>query len=98
MGDFAPGGLSGLALIINHLCGISVGIMTLLLNIPLVLLSHRTIGKDFLFRTARSMIFCTVFLDVILPLFPAYTGAQFIAALFSGLYIGSGCIRYDGRD
>lgn len=90
MGDFAPGGLSGLALIINHLCGIPIGIMTLLLNIPFVLLSYRIIGKDFLFRTARSMIFCTVFLDVIFPLFPAYTGSPFMAALFSGLCIGAG--------
>lgn len=89
-GDFAPGGLSGLALIINHLWGIPIGIMTLILNVPFVLLSYKIIGRDFLFRTARSMIFCTVFLDIIFPRFPAYTGSPFMAALFSGLCIGAG--------
>lgn len=89
-GNFAPGGLSGLALILNHLCGIPIGIMTLILNIPFVILSYKIIGKDFLFRTARSMIFCTVFLDVIFPQFPVYTGSPFMAALFSGLCIGAG--------
>lgn len=33
---FAPGGVSGLALILNHLWGLPVGIMTLVLNVPLV--------------------------------------------------------------
>lgn len=89
-GNFAPGGLSGLALILNHLWGIPIGIMTLVLNIPFVVLSYKIIGKGFLFRTARSMIFCTVFLDVIFPHFPVYTGSPFMAALFSGLCIGAG--------
>lgn len=89
-GNFAPGGLSGLALIINHLWGIPIGIMTLILNIPFVLLSFKIIGKEFLLRTAKSMIFCTVFLDVIFPRFPVYTGSPFMAALFSGLCIGAG--------
>lgn len=89
-GDFAPGGLSGLSLIINHLCGIPIGIMTLILNIPFVLLSFRIIGKGFLMRTARSMILCTICLDVIFPQFPPYTGSPFMAALFSGLCIGAG--------
>lgn len=89
-GDFAPGGLSGLAVIINHLWGVPIGIMTLILNVPFVLLSYKIIGRDFLFRTARSMIFCTVFLDVIFPRFPVYTGSPFMAALFSGLCIGAG--------
>ena len=38
MANFAPGGLSGLALIINYLWGIPIGIMTLILNIPFVLI------------------------------------------------------------
>ena len=41
MGDFAPGGLSGLALIINHLWNLPIGIMTLVLNIPFIILSFR---------------------------------------------------------
>ena len=68
---FAPGGISGLALIANHLWGLPIGIVTLMLNLPLVLISFRVVGREFLLRTARTMLITTVFLDVIFPLFPA---------------------------
>ena len=90
MADFAPGGISGLALISNYLWGLPIGTMTLILNIPLVLISWRVVGKEFLMKTARSMIFCTIFLDFIFPYTPAYTGSAFMAALYSGVCIGAG--------
>ncbi|MBU3841286.1 MAG: YitT family protein [Candidatus Ruminococcus intestinipullorum] len=88
--DFAPGGLSGLALIMNHLWGLPIGITNLALNIPLVILSFKLVGKRFLIKTARTMIFCTLFLDVIFPNTPLYTGSPFMAALYSGVCIGAG--------
>ena len=88
--DFAPGGISGLALIANHLWNLPVGIVTLLLNIPLVIISWRVVGREFLFRTARTMVITTIFLDVIFPFLPPYTGSQMMAALYSGLCTGIG--------
>ena len=88
--DFAPGGISGLALILNHLWGLPIGIMTLVLNIPLVLISYRVVGKEFLLKTARSMVVSTIFLDLIFPHTPAYTGSPFMAALYSGICLGAG--------
>lgn len=90
MADFAPGGISGLALISNYLWGLPIGTMTLILNIPLVLISYRVVGKQFLMKTARSMIISTIFLDMIFPYTPAYTGSPFMAALYSGVCIGAG--------
>lgn len=87
---FAPGGLSGLALIINYLWGLPIGVMTLVLNIPLLLLSYRFVGRRFLLKTMRSMIICTVFLDLVFPHFPVYTGTPFLAALYSGVFLGAG--------
>lgn len=86
--NFAPGGLSGLALILHHLWNLPVGITTLVLNIPLVLLSLRFVGGGFLIKTLRSMIICTIFVDVVFPCFPLYTGDPFLAALFSGATLG----------
>ena len=90
MADFAPGGISGLALIINYLWRLPIGTMTLILNIPLVLISYRVVGKQFLMKTARSMIISTIFLDTIFPHTAAYTGSPFMAALYSGVCIGAG--------
>ena len=72
--DFAPGGLSGLALIMNHLWRFPIGITTLALNIPLIILSFKLVGRRFMFKSARSMIVCTIFLDLIFPYTKPYTG------------------------
>lgn len=90
MADFAPGGMSGLALIMNHLWGLPIGVMTLVLNIPFVIVSFRIVGKQFLIKTARTMIISTIFLDVIFPHTPAYNGSPFMAALYSGVFLGAG--------
>lgn len=92
--DFAPGGVSGLSLILNRICGIPVGILTLVLNIPLVIISYRTVGKRFLLKTAKTMVIVTFFLDVIFPLFPVYRGQRIVAALYAGIFLGSGMVLF----
>lgn len=88
MANFAPGGISGLALIMNYLWDLPIGAMSLVLNIPLILISLKVLGRNFLLKTARTMIFCSIFLDVIFPYTPVYTGNPFMAALYSGLCLG----------
>lgn len=88
--SFAPGGVSGLALLLNHLTNLPIGVLTILINIPLVLFSMRIIGKKFLWKTLRSMIALTIFMDLIFPYMPTYKGDPLLAALFSGVCIGVG--------
>ena len=88
MANFAPGGLTGLALIMNSLWKFPIGITTMVLNIPLILISGKLVGKTFLLKTIKTMCFCTLFLDIIFPHLPAYMGSRFMAALYSGIFIG----------
>lgn len=88
--DFAVGGVSGFSLLLNHLYGLPVGTAIFIFNIPLMLISYKYIGKNFLLRTIRSMILCTFFLDVVFPNFPAYSGSRLLAALYSGVFVGMG--------
>lgn len=88
--NFAPGGVSGLSLIINYLFGLPIGLTSLLLNIPLILISYKIVGRQFLLKSARTMLICTFFLDIVFPHTPAYTGSPFMAALYSGIFIGAG--------
>ena len=60
-GGFATGGLSGMALIINYLWGLPVGMVTLALNVPLVLLTWRTLGHGFFLK---SLLLLTAVVDV----------------------------------
>lgn len=89
-GGFAPGGVSGLALIMNNLWGLPVGTVTLLLNIPLVMISYKTVGKRLLIKSGVTMVISTLFLDLIFPLFPMYSGNRMMAALCSGVFLGAG--------
>ena len=89
---FAPGGVSGLALILNHLWGLPVGIMTLILNVPLVLISYKVVGKKFLLKTAVTMLISTFFLDLVFPFFPLYRGQRLLAAVYSGDLLGGGMV------
>lgn len=88
--NFAPGGLSGLALIINHLWNLPIGTVSLVLNIPLILISYRIVGKRFMARSIRSIVISTLFLDLVFPHTTVYTGNPMLAALFSGVFLGSG--------
>ena len=89
-GGFAPGGVSGLALIMNHLWGLPVGTVTLLLNIPLILISYKTVGKRLLIKSGVTMLISTIFVDLVFPLFPMYSGDRMMAALCSGVFLGAG--------
>ena len=87
---FAPGGVSGLALIMDHLWGFPVGTMTLLLNIPLVIISYGAVGRQLLIKSAVTMVISSLFLDVIFPMFPVYSGDRLIASVCSGTFLGAG--------
>ena len=80
-GEFAPGGISGLALIINHLWGLPIGITSLALNAPIILFSFRLLGHRFFLKSIRTMIMNTIFVDFIFTHIPVYKGDRLTAAL-----------------
>lgn len=87
---FAPGGVSGLALILNYLWNLPVGTVTLLFNIPLVVISYRAVGRSLLINSAVSMAVSSLLLDTIFPLLPVYQGNRLLAAICSGVFLGAG--------
>jgi len=49
--SIAPGGLSGLAMVLNHLFHWPVGMTSLLMNIPLFLIGYKAMGRVFVWRS-----------------------------------------------
>lgn len=88
----ATGGFTGLGLIINHVTGLPVGAVTLLLNIPCILLSYRILGKMFLLRTVKTMVIQSVIMDLVAARLPVYTGDRLLAALCAGVLCGGGLV------
>ena len=89
-GGFAPGGVSGVALIVNHFTGWPVGVVSLVANVPILLVTYRKLGRKFLFKSLRTMIISTLFMDLVFPLFPAYEGSRLLSAVFNGVFMGAG--------
>lgn len=89
---FSTGGISGLGLMLNHLTGLPIGTITLLLNIPVIFLSYKMLGRSFLLKSLKTMVIQTAVLDLVLPHFPTYIGSQMLAAVFTGVLTGAGLV------
>ncbi len=89
--NIAPGGAAGVALMIGHLCQVPVGVLTLLLNIPLLILSWLFLDHRFTWMTAAASTVCSLLLDFIIsPIFPVYEGDRLLGSLCGGLLVGIG--------
>ena len=86
--NIAPGGLTGVATILNFLAGWPVGITALVLNIPLFLIGYRTMGKVFAFRSLVATALFTILIDI-LPLKPV-SEDPLLGTLFGGVVLGIG--------
>ena len=88
--DLSPGGISGLALLLVELTGIgSVGILSILMNLPLFILGGVKIGKQFFVGSLIGMVLSSVLIDsfAFLPL-PAVEPV--IAIIYGGVLCGLG--------
>ncbi len=87
----APGGVSGVCIMLKRLFGLPVGLMTFLLNLPLMILALRRIGGGFVLRSLRTLVISSAALDlVVTPFFPRYTGDRMLGSVFGGALMGLG--------
>ena len=96
--NFAPGGVSGIAILLNYLTKIPIGFATVLLNIPIILLTFKTLGKKFFARSVKTIVVSWVVVDYLVPLIPNYTGEPILAAIFGGILAGAGLALIYIRD
>ena len=84
----APGGLTGVATILNVLFHTPVGSVSLLMNIPLFIVGYRSMGRVFAFRSLVATLLFSLLIDW-LPVAPA-TDNRLLGALFGGVLMGLG--------
>ncbi len=84
----APGGITGVATIINHFWGLPVGITSLVLNVPLFIMGYRFMGRVFAFRSLIATILFSLLIDF-LPVGP-FTDNALLGSLFGGVLLGGG--------
>ena len=88
--DMSPGGISGLSLILVELLGFgSVGMLSILINLPLFILGGMKIGKRFFMGSLIGMTLSSVLIDVFAAMQVAVT-EPLIAIVYGGVLCGVG--------
>lgn len=85
-----PGGILGLSIVANELTSLTVGLVALCINIPLLIWGTKVLGKKTGVKTAFSMILISVFIDLfsVLTDNKAYVEDILVSSAFGGVIIG----------
>ncbi len=88
-GDIAPGGISGISIILHHLLNIPVGISILALNIPILFLGLKYFSTGFVLSSLIGMTALSAFTEGFSFLSPI-TGDLLLSAVYGGALMGVG--------
>ncbi len=89
--DIAPGGVSGVAVILNHLINTPIGLVILVGNIPIMFLAYKMLGGwRVIATTAYVLVVYSVGIDLLTPLVPAHglSDNVLLNAIFGGVLGG----------
>lgn len=90
--NLVPGGVFGLSVGLNQITGLPIGMISLAINVPLLLLGFWMVGASFGVKTLVSLILSSAFIDGIMYFIPSplVTSDILVSALFGGALIGLG--------
>ncbi len=90
--DITMGGTGGLAIIFDSVFKSSIGILFMMINIPLLLVSVKYLGKYFALKSAIAIILIGVFIDVLSEFIGlgALSEIPILATLYGGIAVGVG--------
>lgn len=87
--NLAPGGITGISILLNRLIHVETGTLILLLNIPLLLIAWKKFGWRFVAGTLSSLVLISVFTNVFERFKPVTTDVL-LAAVAGGICIAVG--------
>lgn len=88
--EISPGGVTGIATILNYLFGVPIGTLVLLLNIPILILGLIKFGKGFIVKTAIATVTVSIILDFFEVFLRGGKIDLILAAVFGGMLTGLG--------
>ena len=89
----APGGVTGLAIVIQKVSGIPMDVTNLAINIPLFIVGIMVLGKAFGAKTAYGTATLSLFIRILIIFFGDNmnaTGDLLLASIFGGVILGIG--------
>lgn len=96
--NIAPGGATGLSILLNYITGIPVGTLIFVINIPLFLIGVKVFGRAYGLKTLLGISFLSLNIDLSKQLIPGIDklidftnpGNIFLGTLYGGLLMGIG--------
>ena len=97
VGFFLPnqlitGGTAGLALLLHYITPLSIGSLIVIVNLPLIIIGIKYLGKMFAIRTIITILLISIFIDFlaqIIVLKPFIIDTT-LSAIFGGIFVGIG--------
>jgi uncharacterized membrane-anchored protein YitT (DUF2179 family) len=89
---FVPGGVSGIAMIVNYFTRLPLGVLIMVLNIPVFVVGIRIMGRKYGLRSLLGMVISSLLIDIfyeVLKLKSA-TDNAILAAIYGGFMLGVG--------
>jgi len=90
--NIVPGGLTGIAMMLNHkIPQIPIGTAVLVMNLPLLIIGWRLLGHRFLLRTLVGTLSSTLIIDLLQAIkIPIPESESLAAAVLGGVLVGIG--------
>ena len=90
--NIATGGTAGLAIVLHHIISVPIGGLMFLINIPLLVVSVKYLGKWFALKTITAIGLIAVFVDVLAEMvgLPVLSTDPLLATLYGGIAVGVG--------
>lgn len=82
------GGVGGIALLLYYTLNLPIGVVTFILNLPLLILGWREVDKQFVFKTIWGLAVFSIFLDLFIGVQPLNFDDIFLGSLYGGLILG----------
>lgn len=88
----APGGASGIAILVNYVTGFPMGLFCSLFSLPLLLIIwwKKIFPPVFVVKSACSIVGLSLMTDLLEPVLPAFGDDPLLAAVFAGAFMGTG--------
>jgi uncharacterized membrane-anchored protein YitT (DUF2179 family) len=85
---FIDGGVTGIALLMNHVTHIPISIWLFTFNVPFIIIGAKQIGKGFAITTLVAVILLSVLIHFYE--FPVITHDKLLISIFGGFFLGAG--------
>ncbi len=88
--NIAAGGVTGIATMLNYLFGTPIGLVSFLINAPIVVWAVVEVGYKLVAKSMAAIVLMSVLIDLFSHFVPAYRGDPILVALFAGACEGVG--------